>query len=53
MSKRENDKVKAEQRSQINLEDLPVDEARQDEVKGGESEEPDTKYRLVILAAKR
>ena len=36
MSKQETDKTKAEQISQINLADLPVDEARQEEVKGGD-----------------
>ena len=35
MSKQENDKMEAEQRSQINLEDLPVDEAQGDKVKAG------------------
>jgi len=35
MSKQENGKLKAEQKGQINLEGLPVDDARQDEVKGG------------------
>ena len=35
MSKQETDKIKAEQTSQINLDDLPVDEAQQDEIKGG------------------
>jgi hypothetical protein len=35
MSKPETDKTKAEQTNQINLADLPIDEARQDEVKGG------------------
>jgi len=35
MNKQETDKIKAEQTSQINLEDLPVDEAQQDESKGG------------------
>jgi hypothetical protein len=53
MSKQETNKMRAEQKGQIHLEDLPVDEARQDEVKGGESVEPDTKYRLIILAARR
>lgn len=35
MSKQETIELKAKQTSQINLEDLPVDEAQQDEVKGG------------------
>jgi hypothetical protein len=35
MSKQETDKIKAEQTIQINLEDLPVDEAHQDEINGG------------------
>ena len=35
MSKRETDKIRAKQTSQINVEDLPVDEVKQDEVKGG------------------
>jgi hypothetical protein len=33
------------------LTDLPVDETRQDEMKGGE--ELDTKYRLILLPAQR
>jgi hypothetical protein len=38
MSKEETVATKAEPKSQINLEDLAVDEARQNEVKGGGTE---------------
>ena len=38
MNKHVSEKNKVEQESQGNLEDLPVDEASQDEVKGGGKE---------------
>ena len=49
MSKQETDKIKAEQESQINLEDLPVDETRQDEIKGGDGIEVTRIGRLFFV----
>jgi hypothetical protein len=47
MSKQETDKTKAEQASQIDLADLAVDEARQDEVKGGRADAIEIKQSFV------
>jgi hypothetical protein len=35
MSEKETEKTKAEEKGQVTIEDLTVDEAKQDEVKGG------------------
>ncbi len=51
MHKQETSNGRAEQKGQINLEDLPVNESRQGEVKDVESVELDTKYRMIIVAA--
>ena len=50
MSKQETDKTKPEQTKQINLEDLPVDEAQLDEVKGSAGTGTGRIYTITITA---